>query len=103
MNKIRIPLFSILILVLLISATTAFAAEGGAEIGSSSQANCNLASTGYAAGGEFSADDLYEPASLESAEVSESLEVCLESLALPASSTGFSGDDAYDQAAGGLG
>jgi hypothetical protein len=101
MNKIRTSLFSILVLVLLLSTSVIYAAEGTPEIGSASQANCNFASGAYAAGGEFSADDLYEPATLESLEEAKALAVCLELVVLPASSGNFSGDDAYDLAATG--
>jgi hypothetical protein len=103
MNKIRTSLFSILVLVIVLSTTAAFAAEGSAEIGSVSQAHCSFTSEAYSASGEFSAENLSESATLESLEESAMLAVCLETLALPESTGNFSGDDAYDQAAGGLG
>lgn len=77
MNKIRTSLFSILILVLLLTNSVVYAAGGVGEIGSASQSHCSLASVEYAVGSDFSADDFYDPAALASIEDVRTLDPCL--------------------------
>ena len=103
MNKLRISLFSVLILVLLLSTSVAYASSGASGLRGANLTHCNFASTEYALVGEFSAEDVFESATLASLEEAKTLAICLDYLALPERTGSFSGDDAYDPAAGGLG